>query len=177
MVSTLPRRRARVKQQMRNLSRIADQVLPIYPHLSTLTLFCSLYHGHKLCSFGNFLHTFPLGFVYQQSLLDQFGGPLAVSVFLIVLSAAGEQHLQTVWRVCFGFGILLPLTVLVFRLRMLSSKLYRKGAIKRNRYSELEREHYQLIIYLGRVPYWLVVKRYWRSLIGTCGAWCELRAT
>lgn len=55
-------------------------------------------------------------------------------MFLIVLSAAGEQHLQTVWRVCFGFGILLPLSVLVFRLRMLSSKLYRKGAIKRNKY-------------------------------------------
>jgi len=61
----------------------------------------------------------------------KFGGPLAVSIFLIVLSAAGEDHLQTVWRVCFGIGIVLPLTVLGFRLRMLNSKLYRKGAIKR----------------------------------------------
>ena len=60
----------------------------------------------------------------------QFGGPLAVSVFLIVLSAAGEDHLPTVWRVCFGIGILLPLTVFFFRLRMLSSKLFKKGAIK-----------------------------------------------
>jgi len=76
-----------------------------------------------------------------------------VSVFLIVLSAAGEDHLPTVWRVCFGFGIVLPVTVFFFRLRMLSSKLYRKGAIKR------------------RVPYGLVVKRYWRTLTGTCGAW------
>jgi len=74
-------------------------------------------------------------------------------VFLIVLSAAGENHLPTVWRVCFGIGILLPLTVLIFRLRMLSPKLYRQGAMKR------------------RVPYGLVLKRYWRSLIGTCGAW------
>jgi len=92
-------------------------------------------------------------FIMVTNFVLSFGGPLAVSVFLIVLSAAGEQHLQTVWRVCFGFGILLPLSVLVFRLRMLSSKLYRKGAIKR------------------RVTYWLVVKRYWRALIGTCGAW------
>lgn len=76
-----------------------------------------------------------------------------MSVFLIVLSAAGGNHLETVWRVCFGIGILLPLTVFFFRLRMLSSKLYRKGAIK------------------SRVPYWLVAKRYWRTLIGTCGAW------
>lgn len=28
----------------------------------------------------------------------------------------------------------------------------------------------------GRVPYWLVVKYYWRALIGTCGAWCELQS-
>ncbi|KAF9229401.1 MFS Git1p-like glycerophosphoinositol permease [Gyrodon lividus] len=92
-------------------------------------------------------------FIMVTNFVLSFGGPLAVSVFLIVLSAAGENHLQTVWRVCFGFGILLPLTVLAFRLRMLSSKLYRKGAIKRG------------------VPYWLVIKRYWRALVGTCGAW------
>lgn len=58
------------------------------------------------------------------------GGPLAVSIFLIVLSAAGEDHLRTVWRVCFGIGILLPVGVFFFRMRMMSSMLYRKGAIK-----------------------------------------------
>ena len=36
---------------------------------------------------------------------------------------------------------------------MLNSKLYRRGAIK------------------GRVPYLLVIRYYWKSLIGTCGAW------
>ncbi|KAG1833912.1 major facilitator superfamily domain-containing protein [Suillus variegatus] len=92
-------------------------------------------------------------FIMVTNFVLSFGGPLAVSVFLIVLSAAGDNHLETVWRVCFGIGILLPLTVFFFRLRMLSSKLYRKGAIKR------------------RVPYGLVFKRYWRELIGTCGAW------
>ncbi|KAF7966433.1 hypothetical protein HWV62_38392 [Athelia sp. TMB] len=92
-------------------------------------------------------------FIMVTNFVLSFGGPLAVCVFLIVLSAAGEDHLPTVWRVCFGIGILLPLTVFIFRLRMLSSKLYKKGAIKHN------------------VPYRLVLKRYWRELIGTCGAW------
>lgn len=92
-------------------------------------------------------------FIMVTNFVLSFGGPLAVAVFLIVISAAGTNHLNTVWRVCFGIGIVLPLTVLGFRLRMLSPKLYRKGAIKR------------------RVPYWLVVKRYWKALIGTCGAW------
>jgi MFS family permease len=36
---------------------------------------------------------------------------------------------------------------------MINSKLYRRGAIKKN------------------VPYMLVGKYYWKSLIGTCGAW------
>ncbi|THV04837.1 MFS Git1p-like glycerophosphoinositol permease [Dendrothele bispora CBS 962.96] len=92
-------------------------------------------------------------FIMVTNFVLSFGGPLAVSVFLIVLSAAGENHLQTVWRVAFGIGIALPLTVFYFRMRMLSPKLYRKGAIKR------------------RVPYWLFLKRYWRAIIGTCGAW------
>ena len=67
---------------------------------------------------------------------------MAVSVFLIVLSDAGENHLSTVWRVCFGIGIALPLTVFYFRLRMLSSKLYREGAIKRRK---------SLIFYLTQI--------------------------
>jgi MFS family permease len=53
----------------------------------------------------------------------------------------------------FRFGILLPLTVFYFRLKMLNSKLYRSNAIRRN------------------VPYWLALKRYWPRLLGTCGAW------
>ncbi|THG99889.1 hypothetical protein EW026_g2534 [Hermanssonia centrifuga] len=92
-------------------------------------------------------------FIMVTNFVLSFGGPLAVSVFLIVISAAGEQHLTTVWRVCFGVGISLPLTVFYFRMRMVSPTLYRKGAIKR------------------RVPYRLVIKRYWKALIGTCGAW------
>jgi MFS family permease len=92
-------------------------------------------------------------FILVTNLPLSFGGPLAVIVFLIVLSAAGTNHLSTVWRVCFGIGVLLPLSVFYFRLKMLNSKLYRRGAIKR------------------RVPYLLVLRYYWRTLIGTCGAW------
>ncbi|KAF8588658.1 MFS Git1p-like glycerophosphoinositol permease [Ramaria rubella] len=92
-------------------------------------------------------------FIMVTNFVLSFGGPLAVAIFLIVLSAAGENHLPTVWRVCFGIGIILPVSVFYFRMRMLSPKLYRRGAIKR------------------RVPYWLTIKRYWRPLTGTCGAW------
>jgi MFS family permease len=45
------------------------------------------------------------------------------------------------------------MSVFYFRIRMLNSVLYRRGAIKKH------------------VPYMLVLRYYWKSLIGTCGAW------
>ncbi|KAJ5094578.1 Glycerophosphoinositol permease 1 [Penicillium angulare] len=82
-----------------------------------------------------------------------FGGPFAVSIFLIVLMACNESHYSTVWRVCFGIGCIWPLSIFYFRIRMINSTLYRRGAIKKH------------------VPYLLVLRYYWKSLIGTCGAW------
>jgi MFS family permease len=92
-------------------------------------------------------------FILVTNLPLSFGGSLAVIVYLIVYSAAGQQHLSTVWRVCFGIGVALPCSVFYFRIKMLNSKLYRRGAIKR------------------RVPYNLIIQYYWKRLIGTAGAW------
>jgi hypothetical protein len=92
-------------------------------------------------------------FILVTNLPLSFGTPLAVSIFLIVFSACKQAHYSTVWRVCFGIGCLLPLSIFYFRIKMLNSVLYRRGAIKRS------------------VPYRLVLRYYWRSLIGTCGAW------
>lgn len=91
-------------------------------------------------------------FILVTNLPLSFGGPFAIIVFLIVLSAAGTNHLSTVWRVCMGIGVIFPLSVFYFRLKMLNSKLYRRGAIKK------------------RVPYKLIIRYYWKTLIGTCGA-------
>jgi MFS family permease len=92
-------------------------------------------------------------FILVTNLPLAFGGPLAVSIFLIVFSAARQAHYNTVWRICFAIGVLLPLSVFYFRIKMLNSKLYRKGAITKS------------------VPYGLVLKFYWKRLVGTCGAW------
>lgn len=92
-------------------------------------------------------------FILVTNLPLSFGGPMAVSIFLLVLAACDYMHFSTVWRVCMGIGCVFPLSVFYFRVKMLNSKLYRRGAIKR------------------RVPYGLVGKYYWKSLIGTAGAW------
>ena len=50
-------------------------------------------------------------FILVTNLPLSFGGPLSVSIFLIVLSAAGTNHLSTIWRTCFGIGVVFPLSV------------------------------------------------------------------
>lgn len=92
-------------------------------------------------------------FILVTNLPLTFGVPLASSIFLIVLSAATMKHPSTIWRVCFGIGIVFPLSIFYWRVKMLNSKLYRRGAIRK------------------QVPYLLVIRYYWKSLIGTCGAW------
>ena len=92
-------------------------------------------------------------FILVTNLPLTFGGPLAAIVFLIVLQATGADHLSTLWRVCFGVGVIFPLSVFYWRVKMLNSKLYRRGAIRK------------------QVPYRLVIRYYWRTLIGTCGTW------
>ncbi|GAA5879409.1 hypothetical protein JCM8547_005418 [Rhodosporidiobolus lusitaniae] len=94
-------------------------------------------------------------FVMCTNFVLSFGGPLACILYLIVFQAAGglNANLEVVWRTVFGISVVPPLAVFFFRLRMLNSKLYRKGAIQ------------------TRPPYVLTVRYYWRSIIGTAGAW------
>ena len=92
-------------------------------------------------------------FILVTNLPLTFGGPLAAIIFLIVLQATTMNHPSTLWRVCFGIGIIFPLSVFYWRVKMINSRLYRRGAIRK------------------QVPYPLVVRYYWRSLIGTCGTW------
>ncbi|KAH3676414.1 hypothetical protein WICMUC_002045 [Wickerhamomyces mucosus] len=92
-------------------------------------------------------------FVLVTNLPLALGGPLALVIFLIVYSAAGGDHLPTVWRVCMGIGCVWPLAVFYFRYKMAMNVLYKKSALRTN------------------VPYSLIFKHYWPRLIGTCGCW------
>ncbi|BGP42721.1 Plasma membrane permease, mediates uptake of glycerophosphoinositol and glycerophosphocholine [Rhodotorula kratochvilovae] len=94
-------------------------------------------------------------FILVTNLVLSFGTVFACCLYLIVFEAAGglDANYSTVWRTVFGISIVPPLVVLLFRMRMVNSKLYRQGAIQRG------------------PPLLLTVKFYWKSLIGTCGAW------
>ncbi|OJJ76013.1 hypothetical protein ASPBRDRAFT_51692 [Aspergillus brasiliensis CBS 101740] len=74
-------------------------------------------------------------------------------VALIVLACFHQDVKSGVWRVCFGLGFVIPVFMCFFRIRMINSKQYRKHAIK------------------SRYPYWLVLRRYWKPVLGTSLAW------
>lgn len=80
------------------------------------------------------------------------GFVMAGVIVLIVLACYHQKPSEGVWRVSFGLGFVLPAALLFFRLRMINSTQYRKHAMR-------------------RFPYWLVLKRYWKPMLGTSLAW------
>ena len=81
-------------------------------------------------------------------------GFVGAGIVALIVLAAYNQHISSgVWRVCFGLGFVLPVTLFFFRLRMIDSTQYRKHAMKR------------------KIPYGLVLKRYWKPMLGTSLAW------
>ncbi|KAG0169134.1 Plasma membrane permease, mediates uptake of glycerophosphoinositol and glycerophosphocholine [Apophysomyces sp. BC1034] len=80
-------------------------------------------------------------------------GYVISAIVPVILLAIFKDNLEPVWRLCLGLGILPPLSVLYFRLKMADSKAYTAGAIKR------------------KVPYLLILKRYWPRILITSGLW------
>ncbi|OCF45243.1 hypothetical protein I317_00765 [Kwoniella heveanensis CBS 569] len=101
-------------------------------------------------------------FILVTNLMLSIGGPIVISIFLLIINAAGYKgttshedlyKLAYTWRICMGIGVFIPLSVFYFRLKMMNSKLYRRNAIRKS------------------PPYDLIFKRYWRTLLGTAGTW------
>jgi MFS family permease len=73
------------------------------------------------------------------------GFVIAGIVALIVLAAYNDRTSVGVWRICFGLGIVLPLSLFFFRIRMIDSTQYRKHAIKKSMpYGLVSTTHEQL---------------------------------
>lgn len=78
---------------------------------------------------------------------------MATIVPVILLAICGEGALEVVWRLSLGLGLLLPLNVLYFRLKMFNSQMYEREALTKS------------------VPYFLIFKKYWPKLLVTGGIW------
>ncbi|KAF8339919.1 MFS Git1p-related glycerophosphoinositol and glycerophosphocholine permease [Cantharellus anzutake] len=88
-----------------------------------------------------------------NSMID-FGFVIAAFVPLVLLWIFGLNHLRVVWRLSLGLGVIPASIVFVWRLKMVESTRYQKDSMK----------HVQL-------PYWLIFRRYWPSLIAISVTW------
>ena len=70
------------------------------------------------------------------------------------LSSCGENHLRAAWRISLGLGVIPALAVFIWRLRMEEPTRFKRDSMLRT-----------------RIPYWLVLKRYWVGLTGISVAW------
>ncbi|KAK4688669.1 hypothetical protein P7C73_g1427, partial [Tremellales sp. Uapishka_1] len=82
-------------------------------------------------------------------------GFVASSIVSIILIAIYHNKASDgIWRIAFGIGIILPLTIFIFRMRMINSTQYAKHAVQGRKF-----------------PYKLAIRRYWKPLLGCSLTW------
>ncbi|KAJ6030998.1 hypothetical protein N7540_001730 [Penicillium herquei] len=98
------------------------------------------------------------GFIFAMigDLSASLGFAFGALVPLILLLCFHQkvQHYEAVWRVSLAMGAIAPISIFWFRYRMVVSTAYKKSSMQKQ-----------------RIPYWLVVKKYWRGLLGASACW------
>lgn len=92
-------------------------------------------------------------FIMSTNFFVAMGVPLSTSIFLIVEAICKDDHLNAIWRTCFAIGAVIPLSIFYFRWRLDHANSYKDNAIKL------------------KVPYVLVMKKYWKPFVSTAGMW------
>ncbi|KAL7421317.1 glycerophosphoinositol permease [Cryptotrichosporon argae] len=93
-------------------------------------------------------------FVFATNTMLDFAFPIAYFVALVLLWIFGMDHLRAVWRGTLLLGAIPPLALMYFRLFMKDPEVYRKNNARK-----------------ARIPYWLIVKRYWVKLLAVSITW------
>ncbi|KAM6521795.1 MFS domain-containing protein [Fusarium falciforme] len=77
-----------------------------------------------------------------------------VPLILLLCVNQRENRYELVWRLAFGLGMVPPLVIFWFRLRIAVSTAFRKSALRKQ-----------------KQPYLLMVKKYWRRLLAAGWTW------
>lgn len=77
-----------------------------------------------------------------------------VPLLLLLCTQQRESQYELVWRLAFGLGLLPPLGIFYFRLRMAISSSYRKSALRKQ-----------------KTPYLLIARKYWRRIFAASSTW------
>ncbi|KAF8318185.1 putative metabolite transporter [Clavulina sp. PMI_390] len=93
-------------------------------------------------------------FALATNCMIDWGFVVSAFVPLVLLWIFGEEHLRVNWRLSLGLGVVPALAVFFWRLKMMEPDLVQRNSMKH-----------------ARVPYWLVIKRYWVRLFAICATW------
>lgn len=88
-----------------------------------------------------------------SSSLGYIWGGLVPLLLLLCVGQSVDKY-DIVWRTSFALGLVPPLAIFWFRMKMAVSTAYRKSALRKQ-----------------RTPYLLAIKRYYRPLIGCSATW------
>jgi len=88
-----------------------------------------------------------------NSMID-FGFVVAAFVPLVMVWIFGEHHLRAAWRLSLGLGVIPALAVFLWRMRMEEPSRFKKDGMTR-----------------VKIPYGLIIKRYWVGLTALSLSW------
>ncbi|EMD34089.1 hypothetical protein CERSUDRAFT_86845 [Gelatoporia subvermispora B] len=88
-----------------------------------------------------------------NSMID-FGFVVSSFVPLVLFWIFGENHLRAVWRLSLGLGVIPAVAVFIWRLRMEEPTRFKRDSMAN-----------------AKVPYWLIIRRYWVSLSAISLTW------
>ncbi|KAG1896505.1 major facilitator superfamily domain-containing protein [Suillus fuscotomentosus] len=92
--------------------------------------------------------------VLATNTMIDVGFVIGAFVPLVLYWIFGDNHLRAVWRLSLGLGVVPAVAVFFWRLRMEEPNRYKRDSMKH-----------------VRIPYRLIIKRYWRGLFGISLVW------
>lgn len=92
--------------------------------------------------------------VLATNTMIDVGFVIGAFVPLVLYWIFGDNHLRAVWRLSLGLGVIPATAVFIWRLRMEEPTRFKRDSMK-----------------FVRIPYGLVIKRYWRGLLGVSLSW------
>lgn len=93
-------------------------------------------------------------FALATNTMIDFGFVIGAFVPLVLLWIFGENHLNAVWRGSLGLGLIPAVAVFLWRLKMEEPSRYKRDSMKHT-----------------KVPYVLIIKRYWVRLAAISFTW------
>jgi len=93
-------------------------------------------------------------FALATNCMIDVGFVVSSFVPLVLYWIFGPNHLRAVWRLSLGLGVIPALAVLLWRLNMEEPERFKRDSMRD-----------------AKVPYWLIIKRYWSGLLAISASW------